>query len=244
MKEKSSKVTAFRGFGAENVAPLFDQLPVCPHQVISLTALEHPAESVALFAFDTGEGISTDIQHHDILYIAWKGRVQLHVNKQPLTLAAGECVLVPAHCAHAMEALSPLSLLQISAGEWPSAKPKEGQNMEAKQYIKNIDKATVHVLADLLSYQADKVASLTLVQRDLFTVTVMAMDKGTGVGPHVCEGDAMVLALDGVGDVMIGETHHVVKAGECIVMPADIAHAVRGEEGPFKMMLIVSKPEV
>ena len=115
--------------------------------------------------------------------------------------------------------------------------------MNTQDYIRNLDKATVHTLSEIVSYQPDKVASLSLVQRELFTVTLMAMDRGTGVGPHICEGDAMVVALDGEGDILIGDTHHTLHKGECIIMPAGIRHAVRGEVEPFKMMLIVSKPE-
>lgn len=116
--------------------------------------------------------------------------------------------------------------------------------MDQKDYIKNIDKARVHALSELAGYQPGKVASLTLVQRNIFTTTIMAMDKGTGVGPHICEGDAMVIALEGEGDVMIADEHYTVKKGECIVMPAGIPHAVRGEAHQFKMLLIVSKPEL
>lgn len=115
--------------------------------------------------------------------------------------------------------------------------------MNEKSFIRNMDKAAVRALGDLVDYQPDKVASLSLVQRNAFTVTLMAMDQGTGVGPHVCEGDALVIALDGEGDILIGDTHHTVKKDECIVMPADIRHAVRGENTRFKMMLIVAKPD-
>ena len=153
-------------------------------------------------------------------------------------------MVVPSGCPHSIDARAALWLLQISVGEMADASDrKRGSEMSNKDYIKNVDKACVHTLSELIGYQDNKVASLTLVQRGLFTTTLMAMDKGTGVGPHICEGDALVIALEGEGDVMIGEDHHQVKKGECIVMPADIPHAVRGENDRFKMMLIVSKPE-
>ena len=72
----------------------------------------------------------------------------------------------------------------------------------------------------------------------------MAMDKGTGVGHHICEGDAMVVAMDEIGDVMIEEKHYQLKEGERIVMSSGIPHAVRGEKAQFKMLLIVSNPEM
>ena len=44
--------------------------------------------------------------------------------------------------------------------------------------------------------------------------------------------------LDGTGRFTIGNTAHLVHAGETIVMPKNIPHAVYGEER-FKMLLTV-----
>ena len=50
------------------------------------------------------------------------------------------------------------------------------------------------------------------------------------------------MALDGVGKITIGAEEHVLKAGEAIVMPAQIPHAVHAVER-FKMLLVVIFPE-
>lgn len=53
----------------------------------------------------------------------------------------------------------------------------------------------------------------------------------------------MVNILAGVAKITIGEDEFVVKAGESIVMPAQIPHALYAQE-VFQMLLIVVKPEV
>lgn len=69
----------FRGFPLGKPFSLVGLLPVMPHQVVSLTALDrqHSASSqeerLSLFAFDVDEGITRDIQHLDILYIVLDG---------------------------------------------------------------------------------------------------------------------------------------------------------------------------
>lgn len=245
MKNESGNNFKFKGIAAGVKQLVSDFLPLCPHQVISHQLISRESVSVTGFFFDKEEGISTDIQHQDILYIVHKGSAKITVQKKPLILGEGECIFVPSGYAHSIDAESALWLIQISAGDMPEKDTESrGSAMEKKDYIKNIEKAQIKVLSDLVGYHAGKVSSLTLIQRDIFTTTVMAMDKGTGVGPHICEGDAMVIALDGEGDVMIGDEHHTIKKGECIVMPADISHAVRGENHQFKMLLIVSKPEI
>lgn len=243
--ERDTEDFHFKGILPGTVVRMKQLISPYSHQVISLQLISRVGESAQMFFFDMGEGISTDIQHQDILYVVAEGQMQIRADQKSYRLQAGDCMLVPESSPHSIEALTALWMFQISAGEMTAEnKGEDGFEMNEKDYIKNIDKACVHTLSELVGYQENKVASLTLVQRDLFTTTLMAMDKGTGVGPHVCEGDALVVALEGEGDVMIGEEYHQVKKGECIVMPANLPHAVRGKNDRFKMMLIVSKPEL
>ena len=242
--EKKTEDFHFNGIAQETVVGLKQMISAYSHQVISLQLLSRAGESVQAFFFDKEEGISTDIQHQDILYAVTEGEIKLTLNQTDHILQSGECMVVPSGCPHSIHALTSLWLLQISAGELESGHRKKGGFiMSEKDYIKNVDKACVHTLSELIGYQENKVASLTLVQRELFTTTLMARDQGAGVGPHACEGDALVVALEGEGDVIIGEERHLLKKGDCIVMPANIPHRVRGERDRFKMMLIVSKPE-
>ena len=53
--------------------------------------------------------------------------------------------------------------------------------------------------------------------------------------------DAMVTVLDGVGEFTVGGVKHVCKAGEALVMPATIPHAVYAVER-FRMLLTVVFP--
>lgn len=110
------------------------------------------------------------------------------------------------------------------------------------EMIKNIDKARVVVLKDLVAVEKDRVSSITLAQKGGLTVTVFAFDANTGIGPHTSDGDAMVNALDGEGEITIGENTYTIAAGQSIVMPAGIQHAVNAGNKTFKMLLIVVKP--
>lgn len=52
------------------------------------------------------------------------------------------------------------------------------------------------------------------------------------------EGDALVICLDGIGEITIDDKKHELHEGETIVMPAKHPHAVLGKE-QFKMLLVV-----
>ncbi len=110
-----------------------------------------------------------------------------------------------------------------------------------KNFIKNIDFAAALTLADLVSYQPGQVVSKTLAQNTAVSLTLFAFDEGEEISSHESNGDAMVIALDGEGEITIGTEKHRVTAGGTIVMPAKTPHAVYASQ-QFKMFLIVVFP--
>ncbi len=104
---------------------------------------------------------------------------------------------------------------------------------------KNIAKKEKIALADQIEYQAGQVVSKTLVQNDKVSMTLFSFDKGEEISTHAAAGDAMVTVLDGTGRFTVGGEVFILNAGETLIMPKDIPHAVYGEE-KFKMQLVVS----
>ena len=108
-------------------------------------------------------------------------------------------------------------------------------------YIKNIEHEKVVDLAGEVEYMPGQVISKTLAQNDAVSVTLFAFEKGEEIGTHDSIGDAMVTVLDGVGEFTVGGVKHICKAGEALVMPATIPHAVYAVKR-FKMLLTVVFP--
>lgn len=104
---------------------------------------------------------------------------------------------------------------------------------------KNIEKQTKLSLKDQIAYQPGQVVSKTLVQNEKVSMTLFSFDKGEEISSHAAGGDAMVTVLDGTGRFTVGEDVFFLHAGETLIMPKGISHAVFGEE-QFKMQLIVS----
>ena len=104
---------------------------------------------------------------------------------------------------------------------------------------KNIEKETKLHLADLVEYCPGQVVSKTLVQNELVSMTIFSFDKGEEISSHSAGGDAMVTVLDGTGKFTVGGVENVLEAGETLIMPKDIPHAVFGLKR-FKMLLTVS----
>lgn len=112
----------------------------------------------------------------------------------------------------------------------------------AAHYIKNIDFSTVQTLTDLVAYQPGQVVSKTLAQNKAVSLTLFAFDKGEEISAHESGGDAMVVVLDGLAEITIGDGKFSVARGQTIVMPARVPHAVYAAE-KFKMLLTVVFPQ-
>ena len=104
---------------------------------------------------------------------------------------------------------------------------------------KNIAKQEKLQLKEQVEYQPGQVVSKTLVQNDRVSMTLFSFDKGEEISTHAAGGDAMVTVLEGTGRFTVGGEVFILNAGETLIMPKDIPHAVYGEER-FKMQLVVS----
>ena len=103
--------------------------------------------------------------------------------------------------------------------------------------MKNIDKAKILHLDELVSYQQGQVVSKTLVQNQHVSITLFAFDREEEIALHVSEGDAMLMILDGQADITIGDERFKMTGGDTIIMPADIPHAVYA---PVRMKFLLT----
>ena len=99
--------------------------------------------------------------------------------------------------------------------------------------IKNLPHAQPFPLKDQVGYEPGKVVSLV-------GMTLFAFDAGEAISTHAAPGDAMATILEGTAQITIDGVPHTLNAGEAVIMPAGIPHAVQAVT-PFKMYLVVAK---
>ena len=91
-------------------------------------------------------------------------------------------------------------------------------------------------LMDLVEYAPGSIVSRTIAENKAGTLTLFAFDAGQGLSEHSAPFDAVVQILDGEAELTIGgKTVHAV-AGQLVIMPADVPHAVTARQR-FKMLL-------
>ena len=108
------------------------------------------------------------------------------------------------------------------------------------EMIKNIEKEKVFNIAEAGAYVEGGVSSLTLAQKPGVGITILAFDAGEGVSSHAAPGDALVVVLEGEAIITIDGRENHVGAGDSVVMPAGIPHAVKALT-KYKMLLTVVK---
>ena len=94
------------------------------------------------------------------------------------------------------------------------------------------------VLVDIIDYADGSIVSKTLIDKPVGTITFFAFDRGQKLSEHTTPYDAVVQIIDGSADITINGKIKTVSAGQLIIMPANIPHAVAAKE-KFKMMLIM-----
>ncbi|UCD93621.1 MAG: cupin domain-containing protein [Candidatus Zixiibacteriota bacterium] len=99
-----------------------------------------------------------------------------------------------------------------------------------------LDPAVVYRLDNLLEYADESIVSRTVLKSEVGTITLFSFDAGQELSEHTTPYDAMVQVLDGEAELTIGGKTVVPKAGETVIMPADVPHAVRAVKR-FKMLL-------
>lgn len=102
----------------------------------------------------------------------------------------------------------------------------------------NAESGSAFDLVQFVEYGTDAVVSKTLLKKETGTITLFSFDKGQGLSEHTAPFDAVVQILDGEAEITIGGTPQTVKAGEMLIMPANIPHALQAVQR-FKMLLIM-----
>ncbi len=95
-------------------------------------------------------------------------------------------------------------------------------------------------IAEAVEYAAGSVVSKTIEKKDSGNITLFAFDKNQGLSEHSAPFNAMVNILDGKAEIIINKKSYTLQAGESIIMPANILHALKAIE-KFKMLLVMIK---
>lgn len=90
--------------------------------------------------------------------------------------------------------------------------------------------------ANEVEYSTGGIVSKNVLKRSTGNISLFAFDKGEGLSEHTAPFDAMVQIIEGNARIFIHGNPHDLQAGETIIMPANVPHALQAIER-FKMVL-------
>ncbi len=91
-------------------------------------------------------------------------------------------------------------------------------------------------LPELVDYVGGSIVSRTLHKSKTGTITLFAFAEGQELSEHSTPYDAYVQVVEGEVRLTIGGNDVIATAGETVLMPANIPHAVAADTS-FKMLL-------
>lgn len=104
------------------------------------------------------------------------------------------------------------------------------------------EKAKVIALEESIDYTSGGVISKQVTKNKAGNITLFSFDKDQGLTEHTANYDAFVQILDGEAEIRIDGIAHQLVAGDCIIMPANVPHAMKATER-FKMLLTMIRGE-
>ena len=84
---------------------------VAPGKIVSRTFVQRPEMTITLFSFAAGEGVSTHSAPGDAMLYVLEGQAKVTIGGKPMTVNAGEVVVMPANIPHGVYAEQDFKML-------------------------------------------------------------------------------------------------------------------------------------
>jgi quercetin dioxygenase-like cupin family protein len=102
------------------------------------------------------------------------------------------------------------------------------------------EKSVKFGLAASVEYSPEGIISRQIVRNDAGRVTLFSFDAGQALSEHTAAFDEIIQILEGEAKVIINGKENILLAGEAIIMPANLPHALKAVR-KFKMILTTIK---
>jgi quercetin dioxygenase-like cupin family protein len=96
-------------------------------------------------------------------------------------------------------------------------------------------------LHEMIDYGDDAVVSRTLAKSGGGTLTLFAFDAGQELSEHTAPFDAFIQVVDGDVSLTIGGAEVTATAGQSVLMPAGVPHALRAVTRMKMVLFMIRK---
>lgn len=103
------------------VNDLVDMVDYQPGSVVSRKILGGGRGNVTLFAFAEGEGLTEHTSPYEARVVVLDGEAEIRIAGDPVSVAAGQTLILPAGVPHALDARQRFKMLLVMIRDQPSA---------------------------------------------------------------------------------------------------------------------------
>ncbi len=117
--------------------------------------------------------------------------------------------------------------------------------MKAKKMVGKIEnteleKSKAHIVVEIIEYMANSVVIKTIIKKSTGNISIMSFDNGEGLTEKTSPFDTFVQIIEGKAEIVIDKIHHILDAGQGIIIPAHMANFIK-PNGRFKMISTIIK---
>jgi quercetin dioxygenase-like cupin family protein len=105
---------------------------------------------------------------------------------------------------------------------------------------KDIEKAKVHIIVEIIHYIPKSIVSKTIIKKTTGNITLSSFDAGEELAEKTSPFDTYIQIIDGAAEVEIDDKKYHLALGEGIIIPAHSPHCINAAE-QFKMISTVIK---
>ncbi len=103
--------------------------------------------------------------------------------------------------------------------------------------LRNLPTEAARDFSELITARNNQVVSMALTKGSGVHMTLLAFAEGEDVSEEQYFGDTLYYILEGAAVICQSEKEIPIRAGQVLMVPAHMVHAVRGE-GAFKILQI------
>jgi quercetin dioxygenase-like cupin family protein len=81
--------------------------------VVSHTLVDKPTDTVTLFSFAPGQGLSEHTAPYDALVYILDGEAEVRISGKPFSLKTGDMIIMPANKPHALKAVKQFKMMLV-----------------------------------------------------------------------------------------------------------------------------------
>lgn len=103
-----------------------------------------------------------------------------------------------------------------------------------------LEKSKAHIVVEIIEYMANSVVIKTIIKKSTGNISIMSFDSGEGLTEKTSPFDTFIQILEGNAEIVIDKIHHLLGAGQGIIIPAHMANFIK-PNGRFKMISTIIK---